>query len=935
MSSRSLSKPDRQRVAGLKAICRLPRLARRWFDQLPLGHRFLMAFALPVLSVVWMSVAGGLERLQTVRNVTTMEGFANLATSSAALVSQLQWERGVSAVYLASHGLLMAAEMEQARQHTDDHIAHLKAALANIETTRGPQDYAQNLSVILQTLNNRKEIRYLVDHREVTPDEIASYFTRRIESFNKKVGELSALANQNRIGRNLNAYFILNRLRELLAQERALISRILVDQSVSAAQLRQLSYLAGRQDNILVGFASQTDKLSLPADIISHPGVTRFRNGLFDPETRPSVLAETSIEAWFSWQTERAELISRVEQELARRIQSNAAELLASAHNELWRYAILTPLILAAAALFGTLIFRSTKTRLQITQNVFDHTHDRITVTDAKARIIDVNEAFTRVTGYRREEVLGENPGILKSGRQDSGFYRQMWAHLKTEGRWQGEIWNRRKNGEFYAELTTISAVKNQSGRVQNYIAVSSDITERAFEHERQLQYQAYHDTLTGLPNQALARDRLESALHRVRRTGKSLVVACLDIDHFKRMNDIYGHDFGDTLLQQFAARLCSVFRDGDTVARMGGDEFLVIIEDIDDQQTTGDILDRSHLDMLRPIVIAGKELSLTVSMGATSFPREENADADTLIRHAMQALHDAKQNGRSRLTWYDTEKGRDQSAFSELIRKLELALGKDEFQLHYQPKVNMVTGEVLGFEALLRWEDPARGLVPPGSFLPQVEQHPLSITIGNWVIGHTIQQMMTWQALGLTTKVSVNINSLQLLDSGFVDKLREHLNRHPGFEPSHLELEILESAAIGDIHTAAQVLKECRALGVGVSLDDFGTGYAALDYLKRLPAENLKIDQGFIRDMDSNPGDMAIVKGIIGLANAFCFGVIAEGVETIEQGCALIQLGCTNAQGYGIARPMPAADVPAWLASWQVPEAWVAGEHGEALCTD
>jgi len=875
-----------------------------------------------------MSVAGGLERLQTVRNVTTMEGFAYLATSSAALVSQLQWERGVSAVYLASHGLLMANEMESARQQTDDHIAQLNAALSNVESTQRPQAYTQNLSVILQTLGNRKEIRYLVDHRELTPDEITSYFTRRIESFNRKVGELSALATQNSIGRNRNAYFILNRLRELLAQERALISHILVDQNIGEAQLQQLSYLAGRQDSLLVGFESQTNDLSLPPVTISHPDVSRFREAIFNPETRPSALAETSIQAWFGWQRIRVEKISRIEQELGQQIRTNASELLAAARNELWRYAIFTPLILAAAALFGTLIFRNTKLRLKITQTVFDYTHDRITVTDAKARIIDVNRAFTRVTGYGRDEILGENPGILKSGRQDQRFYQQMWTQLKKEGRWQGEIWNRRKNGEFYAELTTISAVKNQSGRVENYIAVSSDITERAVEHERQLQYQAYHDALTCLPNQTLARDRLESALSRARRTGKSLVVACLDIDHFKRINDIYGHDFGDTLLQQFATRLRSIFRDGDTIARLGGDEFLIIIEDIDSQQSPGEILDRSHLDMVRPLAISGRELSLTVSMGATGFPQENNADADNLIRHAMEALHDAKQNGRSRLNWYDAEKGRDRSAFSELITKLERALHNEEFQLHYQPKVNMVTGQVLGFEALLRWQDPARGLIPPGLFLPQVEQHPLSINIGNWVIERAIRQMMEWQAIGITVKVSVNINSLQLLAPDFVPKLKDHLQRHPGFSASQLELEILESAAIGDIQRAAKVLEECRKLGVGVSLDDFGTGYAALDYLKRLPAENLKIDQSFVRDMSANPGDRAIVKGIIGLANAFSFGVIAEGVETIEQGCALIRLGCINAQGYGIARPLPAGSVEEWLATWQVPEAWLNRNH-------
>jgi diguanylate cyclase (GGDEF)-like protein/PAS domain S-box-containing protein len=926
-----LKKPEHKNATGA-VVRRLPRKARLWFDQLPLGHRFLIAFALPILSVIWMSVAGGLERLQTVRNVKEMESFARLATLSAALVSQLQWERGVSAIHLASQGQLMADKLGPARESTDNHIIRLQQALVQESKGPGRSSYNQGFSVILQSLNNRREIRYLVDHRELSADEITAYFTRRIESFNRKVGELSAQATQNRIGRTLNAYFILNRLRELLAQERAVISRILLDQSVSPGQLRQLSYLAGRQDTILVGFQSQTQDLELPPATINHPKVTGFRENLFNPTTSAIVLAEIDAETWFGWQSERVERIRVVEQELAQRIQSDATELLASARNELWRYGIFTPLILAAAAVFGTLIFRNTRIRLQITQNVFDYTHDRITVTDSSARIIDVNQAFTRMTGYTRSEVLGKNPGILQSGRQDAQFYKAMWSQLTVKGQWQGELWNRRKNGEFYAELTTISAVKNPNGRVENYIAVSSDITERAFEHERQLQYQAYHDALTGLPNHALARDRLESALQRAKRSNKALIVASLDLDHFKHINDSYGHEFGDTLLQLFANRLTSVFRDGDTVARVGGDEFLVIVEDIEDKSSIRNILERSHAKMGTPLEVLGKELSLSVSIGATSFPHEQGRDADTLIRNATQALHDAKHNGRSRLTWFDPVRGRDQSAFSDLIRELEQALAEDEFRLYYQPKVNMVTGQVLGFEALLRWEDPDRGLVPPGQFLPQIEAHPLSITVGNWVIEQAIRQMMEWQARGITMKVSVNINALQLLASDFVDQLKQQLAQHPAFSPSQLELEILESAAIGDIQTAAQVLNECRRLGIGVSLDDFGTGYAALDYLKRLPAENLKIDQSFVRDMDASPGDRAIVRGIIGLANAFGFGVIAEGVESIEQGSALIELGCHNAQGYGIARPMPADSVPGWLASWQAPQAWLDGNTSASL---
>ena len=285
--------------------------------------------------------------------------------------------------------------------------------------------------------------------------------------------------------------------------------------------------------------------------------------------------------------------------------------------------------------------------------------------------------------------------------------------------------------------------------------------------------------------------------------------------------------------------------------------------------------------------------------------------------------LHQAKHNGRARLSWFDPEQGRDQSAFSQLLHRLEKAIVENELCLHYQPKVDMATGELLGVESLLRWQDPERGMIPPGAFLPQVEQHPISIDIGNWVLDTAISQVEKWKARGIDVSVSVNINAVHLLDPDFISTLRGHIRRYPGFNPASLELEILESTAINDIELAGKVLTECRKLGVHVSLDDFGTGFAALDYLKRLPADTLKIDQSFVRDMEDDKGNRAIIKGIIGLARAFNFDVIAEGVETTEQGCTLIELGCLNAQGFGIARPMPAHEFDSWRQTWKPPAAW------------
>ncbi|NWO05290.1 MAG: EAL domain-containing protein [Alteromonadaceae bacterium] len=498
-----------------------------------------------------------------------------------------------------------------------------------------------------------------------------------------------------------------------------------------------------------------------------------------------------------------------------------------------------------------------------------------------------------------------------------------MWQTLKSTGTWQGEIWNRRKNGEFFAELTTINAIRNRHGSVENYVSISSDITDRAVAHQQELEYRAYHDPLTGLPNQILLRDRLEHAITLAKRTDNQIVIAAFDLDHFSLVNDQYGHATGDNLIERVAHRLQASIRECDTLARIGGDELLLVIEQLENRNEGQQLLERLQQELAQPFELDNATVALTASAGATAFP-DDQADADTLIRHATEALHQAKHNGRARLSWFDPEHGRDKSAFSQLLERLQKAMTENELCLHYQPKVNMVTGELLGVESLLRWHDPERGMVPPGEFLPQVEQHRISIDIGNWVLETAISQMETWQARGLSAGISVNINAVHLLEPNFVPSLRRHLRNHPEVNPANLELEILESTAINDIDRAARVIKACRKLGVSVSLDDFGTGFAALDYLKRLPADTLKIDQTFVRGMDEDDkGNLAIIKGIIGLAKAFSFDVIAEGVETADQGATLIELGCLNAQGFGIARPMPADKFESWQQTWEPPAAW------------
>ncbi|MBI2748448.1 MAG: EAL domain-containing protein [Burkholderiales bacterium] len=560
--------------------------------------------------------------------------------------------------------------------------------------------------------------------------------------------------------------------------------------------------------------------------------------------------------------------------------------------------------------------------RLQLAANVFNHAREGIVITAADGGIIDINQAFTRITGYARDEVLGKNPRILNSGRQGDDYYAAMWRELQENGHWFGELWNRRKNGEVYAELQTISAVRDANGAPLQYVALFSDITTLK-EHQQQLEHIAHFDALTGLPNRVLLADRMHLAMAQALRRGQMLAVVFLDLDAFKAINDAHGHEAGDQLLVMLAGRMRHTLRDGDTLAHIGGDEFVAVLTDLSDAAASQPLLDRLLDATAIPTPVAGSLLRLTASVGVTFYPQAEDIDADTLLRQADQAMYQAKLGGKNRCHVFDAERDRTVRGHHESLENIRRALRKREFVLYYQPKVNMRTGQVVGAEALIRWQHPEQGLLPPAAFLPVIEDHALAVEVGEWVIDTALAQMQTWQDAGLTVDVSVNVGARQLQQDDFVACLQMLLARHAQVHPARLELEVLETSALENITGVSAVIAACAALGVRFALDDFGTGYSSLTYLKRLPASLLKIDQSFVRDMLDDPDDLAILEGVIGLADAFRRDVIAEGVETIGHGEMLLQLGCNLAQGYGIARPMPAQALADWVRQWQPDSSW------------
>jgi len=558
---------------------------------------------------------------------------------------------------------------------------------------------------------------------------------------------------------------------------------------------------------------------------------------------------------------------------------------------------------------------------LKLHATAFRSAHDGITLTDASGNILEVNPAFSRITGWERSEVIGRNPRVLKSGRHDREFYQAMWKSINETGNWRGEIWNRNKYGEVYPELLSISAVNDEvSGNLTNYVAVFADIG-RIKAQERQLTQMAYFDALTELPNRSLLADRLDQAIAQTRRSTELLAVCYLDLDGFKPINDTWGHDAGDRVLVEIANRLKDALRGGDTVARMGGDEFALLLLGLGSVEECDEALKRILQLIAKPLACLPEPVAVSASIGVTLFPID-GADPDTLMRHADQAMYQAKQAGKNSHHVFDAELDRSARSRFDRMARIHQALDDGEFLLYYQPKVDMRKGCVVGVEALIRWNHPERGIVPPIEFLPMVEDDELIILIGDWVIGTALAQMEEWLRAGLNFKVSVNVAARQMQAHDFVEKLKTALQRHPAVS-RNLELEALETAALEDVAKTSRVIEECRELGVEFSLDDFGTGYSSLTYLKRLPADTIKIDQSFVREILNDQNNLVIVQGVIGMARAFQRKVIAEGVETIDHGRLLMMLNCDQAQGYGVSKPMPADQVVSWVQSWRPDPVW------------
>jgi diguanylate cyclase (GGDEF)-like protein/PAS domain S-box-containing protein len=549
--------------------------------------------------------------------------------------------------------------------------------------------------------------------------------------------------------------------------------------------------------------------------------------------------------------------------------------------------------------------------------SVLEKSSEGIMICDTSRRILLVNAAFERLTGFSAAEAIGQSPAILRSGKQSPAFYVQMWDTLNKTGHWSGEIWNRRKSGELYIEWLSVTAIRDAKGALSHYVGIFTDISERKAIADR-LQRLAHYDLLTELPNRSLLLDRLEHLIGKARRESQRAAIMFLDLDRFKEINDSMGHDAGDILLQAVAQRISKCVRSSDTVARMGGDEFIVLLPELESADAAAKIAHDILSAVCVPLTLKQQVLSISASIGICIFPSDGDT-AGELLSNADAAMYRAKESGRNRAHFYTPELNQRAMERLQMESALRLAIERQELLLHYQPQIDVETGAVVGVEALVRWDRPGIGLVPPGQFIPLAEERGLIAAIDNWVLREAIRQTTAWDKAGLPKlTIAVNISANDFHTKGFVDSVKRAIGDF-GFDATRLELELTEGVAVREVQATVQILRELHQSGVRISLDDFGTGYSSLNYLRQLPIDRTKIDQSFVRELDADgDGALRTVRAIVSLAKSFSMEVIAEGVENDAQLRALRAEKCHQVQGYLFSRPLPHADFAELLRTWR-----------------
>ena len=870
----------------------------------------LVAF---LLALAFLAVHNLADRNASLESARQFRQWASASEGISLLVHELQRERGMSSGYIASSGKAFRNALSDQYQRTDNANTALAPLLNKLAQ---PDALHEKISEALASL---PELRGQIQAMKFSREHVVDRYTQLIERlFDLQLASFGSSAESS-LMRQQMAFIAFVQGKEKSGLERALISAMLADGNFSAGRIALWQNISAVEAARLATFRQLADPESatMLANIENAPNrqqINRIRQQVqaFGLMARNDGQVESHnlppVERWFTLSSSRIDAMKTLEDSLSRKILDSAASYESSARQSLFLNSSLAVLALTLALLLALQIRRSRQLadwHLNLAESAIANSVEAIMVTDTASRIIDVNPAFEKITGYSRAEALGQTPRILRSGRHDTSFYEAIWTRLSNEGAWQGDIWNRRKDGEIFPGLLSIAAVRDPGGKVVNYTGMLYDLSQ----HQRVaklIDELRTFDGLTGLPNREAWLSAISQAVANAQRNGNHIGIVEFDLDRFKLLNDSLGHGVGDQVLIEVAERIKGTLRRHDIVARASGNRFSILLTEIAAPQDIGAICEKLMGIMSRPFEVAGSSTHLTASMGAAIYPQDGDS-AKTLMMAAESALYSAKAEGRALYKFYTREMNELGTQLFRIERMLRQALALNEFSLVYQPQIAANDGRLIGVEVLLRWQNPELGNISPVQFIPIAEETGLIVPIGEWVMRTACAQAKAWHTeFGAELPVAVNLSARQFGRNDLLASVWQILEE-TGLPPHLLELEITEGLLIADPAAAADLIRGLHFADIKTALDDFGTGYSSLAYLKTFPLNRLKIDRTFVRDLPSNASDRAIANTIITLGHQLSMEVLAEGVETEAQAQFLRDSGCHAFQGYLFAKPMPA----------------------------
>jgi diguanylate cyclase (GGDEF)-like protein/PAS domain S-box-containing protein len=865
------------------------------------------------------------EKAADYRNAGQIHAWTETSILVSRLVHELQKERGLSSGLLSSHGRYFDITLRDQRLLTDRAVLRLEEAT---------QDHGQKIGMlapavrgVLDDMRGLTDLRQLIGELRISRDAAVDRYSALVERLFEQQLMTISVGRDGWILRQQMAFVFFLQAKEMAGQERALLTAMLSAGDYGPMRMASYFQIKAVEEARLEKFAqlAEPDALAGLRLIMEQPYAAEAEQiRRLVVATSASPLAPNgrmpSAARWFDLSSRKIDAMSAHEALLSERLLASAQGLENNAQAALWWNAIT---VLISLALAGALVLRIrtgkdyAEKRLHLAASVFEHNAEAIMITDTAGRIVETNPAFTRITGYERAEAIGQSPGILKSGRHDADFYAAMWKKLEETGYWEGEVWNRRKNGEIYPGLLSIVRVRDAVGATTSYIAMTLDLTKYK-QAEALLEQLRTFDPLTGLPNREAWHSAIDQAVANARRSGDRFAILDIGLDRFKPINESLGHAVGDQVLVAAAENIKHALRRHDVAARIGGDRFSILLPDLVEPQAIGAFCERLLAAFTPPVDALGHTLNISISIGAVLYP-DDGDDTQTLLKNAETALNGAKENGRACYTFYSSQMNAAGAQLLTLERMLRQALANGEFTIAYQPQVDADDGRLVGVEALLRWNNPTLGAVSPVQFIPIAEATGLIVPIGEWVLREACVQACRWrERYAADLPVAVNLSARQFRREDLLVSVQLALD-DSGLPARLLELEITEGLLIGDPAGAAVIMDGLRWMGVKLALDDFGTGYSSLAYLKNFPLDRLKLDRAFVKDLPEDASDKAIAHAVIALSRNLELQVLAEGVETAAQAEFLATSGCDVFQGYLYGKPMTPAQIETAIETGQL----------------